>query len=136
MLFQPHRLAAVAFAGALLGSACSASLNDPAPSETERQQVSERVGSAVTDTKRQQASQRMGNEVSDANLPISKRFASLDAYLAYLEKYQGPVDGPWYKLVGPDRYELQTGNLRVLGATEEKRIFTRAELEKQFGFTK
>jgi hypothetical protein len=38
----------------------------------------------------------MGNAVSDTNIPISKRFGSLDDYLAYLEATQGPVDGPWY----------------------------------------
>jgi hypothetical protein len=80
----------------------------------------------------------MGNAVSDTNIPISKRFGSLDDYLAYLEATQGPVDGPWYKKVGADMYELQTGNLKLDRAdgVEEKRLFTRQELEKKFGFSK
>jgi hypothetical protein len=67
----------------------------------------------------------------------NQSFRNLDEYLAYLEKTQGPVDGPWYREIRPGVYELQTGNLRVLGADgEQKRIFTREELEKQFGFAK
>ena len=133
MLFQSCKLAVLTLAGALLGSACSASLNDTTPSESERSAQKE---NAVGEAHRPPVSKRMGNSVTDTNLPINKRFATLDAYLAYLEKYQGPVDGPWYKEVSPGSYELQTGNLRVLGASEEKRLFTRQELEKKFGFSK
>jgi hypothetical protein len=73
----------------------------------------------------------------DENIPINKRFGSLDEYLAHLELTQGPVDGPWYKQVGPDRFELQTGNLKLDQAdgVEQKRLFTRQELEKKFGFS-
>ena len=80
----------------------------------------------------------MGNAVSDTNIPISKRFGSLDDYLAYLEATQGPVDGPWYKKVSENLYELQTGNLKLDGpaGADEKRLFTRQELEKKFGFSK
>lgn len=80
----------------------------------------------------------MGNAVSESETPISKRFDSLDEYLAHLELTQGPVDGPWYKKVGADMYELQTGNLKLDRAdgVEEKRLFTRQELEKKFGFSK
>jgi hypothetical protein len=68
---------------------------------------------------------------------INERFRTLDDYLSYLERTQGPVDGPWYRLIKPGVYELQTGNLRVLGnAAEPKRIFTREELEREFGFSK
>jgi hypothetical protein len=68
----------------------------------------------------------------------SQSFRNLDEYLAYIEKTQGPVDGPWYREIRPGVYELQTGNLRVLGADagEQKRTFTREELEKKFGFAK
>ena len=43
--------------------------------------------------------------------------------------------------IRPGVYELQTGNLRILGADGEeepagKRIFTREELERKFGFRK
>jgi len=80
----------------------------------------------------------MGNAVSETEIPINKRFGTLDEYLAHLELTQGPVDGPWYKKVGPDTYELQTGNLKLDRAdgAEEKRLFTRQELEKKFGFSK
>lgn len=99
----------------LLASACSAS---PSPFETERYRASNPKGTSVT--------------------PINQRFASLDEYLAFLEKTSAPVDGPWYKQVRPGIYQLQTGNLRVLDAdkAEEKRLFTRRELEKKFGFSK
>jgi hypothetical protein len=80
----------------------------------------------------------MGNAVSDTNIPISKRFGTLDDYLAHLELTQGPVDGPWYKKISENMYELQTGNLKLDGAAgaDEKRSFTREELEKKFGFSK
>lgn len=70
--------------------------------------------------------------------PINERFRSLDEYLAFLERTQGPVDGPWYREIRPGVYELVTGNLRVLGAdpNAQKRTFTRQELMQQFGFTR
>jgi hypothetical protein len=76
--------------------------------------------------------------MDDTNLPISARFRSLDQYLAHLERTQGPVDGPWYKEISPGMYELQTGNLKLdgPGGADQKRIFTRRELEKKFGFSK
>ena len=80
----------------------------------------------------------MGSAVSDTNLPINQRFRTLDDYLAFLQQTQGPVDGPWYKEVSPGMYQLQTGNLHmdVPGGADEKRLFTRQELEKKFGFSK
>ena len=77
----------------------------------------------------------MGNAVGDANIPINKRYRTLEEYLAYLERYQGPVDGPWYKEIRPGVYELQTGNLQLDAPDTQKRIFTREELKKKFGFT-
>lgn len=121
-LFQSHNIVVLVLLGGLITTACSASLRDPAPS----------------DTNGQLASERMGNAVNDANLPISKRFGSLDEYLEYLEHTQGPVDGPWYKQTSPDVYQLQTGNLKLdgPGGADQKRVFTRQELEKKFGFSK
>lgn len=73
---------------------------------------------------------------SDGPAPISQRFASLDAYLSYLEK-RSHMDGPWYREVRPGVYELQTGNLRLPdGGESRKRVFTREELEKKFGFSR
>jgi hypothetical protein len=77
-----------------------------------------------------------GSNVTNEQLPINRRFRNLDAYLAYLEKMQGPVDGPWYREIRPGVYELQTGNFRPLGSEAPERIFTRAELEKRFGFSR
>ena len=72
-----------------------------------------------------------------ANQPINQQFRSLDEYLAHLERTQGPIDGPWYRQIRPGFYEMQTGNLRVLGEEGEvKRVFTRDELEREFGFKK
>jgi len=81
-------------------------------------------------------------EVSVTNeaLPPNQQFRTLDEYLAHLERHQGPVDGPWYRQVKGGLYELQTGNLRILGAdgdgTPVKQTFTREELERKFGFRK
>lgn len=109
----------------LLASACGAFQGDP----------------TASDANRHQASERMGNSVTDASIPINQRFRSLDEYLAHLEMTQAPIDGAWYKQVSPGVYQLQTGNLRVLGADDArgadgKQLFTRQELEKKFGFSK
>lgn len=103
-------------------SACSASLNEIAPS----------------DTNNQLSSEPMGNAVSNTDPTISQRFRTLDEYLNHLELTQGPVDGPWYKQIGPDLYELQTGNLKldVPAGADLKKVFTRRELERKFGFSK
>ena len=81
-----------------------------------------------------------GKNVTNEQLPINQRFNSLDEYLTHLERTQGPIDKPWYKEVGPGIYELQTGNLRILGTDGEepqvKRTFTRDELERKFGFSR
>jgi hypothetical protein len=77
-----------------------------------------------------------GDRVTNAQLSISQRFRNLDEYLAWLEKTQAPVDGPWYKEIRPGVYELQTGNFRPLGGEAQKRVLTRAELEKKFGFSR
>ena len=83
----------------------------------------------------------MGNAVNDSSAPISQRFRNLDDYLAFLERTQAPVDGPWYREVQPGIYELQAGgNLHDDGAGggagAAQRTFTRKELEKKFGFAK
>ena len=76
-----------------------------------------------------------GKDVAYEQVPINQRFRNLDAYLAHLERTQGPVDGPWYKEVQPGVYELQTGNLHLDGPGGEKRTFAREELERKFGFS-
>ena len=78
--------------------------------------------------------------MTNAQLPINQRFRTLDQYLAWLKKTQAPIDKPWYREIRPGVYELVTGgNLRVLRPDGEeqpatKRIFTREELERKFGF--
>lgn len=76
--------------------------------------------------------------MSETDPTISQRFRTLDEYLTHLELTQGPVDGPWYKQIGPDLYELQTGNLKLDGpaGAEQKKQFTRQELERKYGFAK
>ena len=66
---------------------------------------------------------------------INQRFSSLDAYLAFLEK-RSHLDGAWYREVRPGVYELQTGNLRLPDGPPKKRVFTREQLEKKFGFSR
>lgn len=68
-------------------------------------------------------------------VPINQRFPNLDAYLAFLEK-RSHMDGPWYREIRPGVYELQTGNLRLPDGERPKRVFTREELLRKFGFSR
>jgi hypothetical protein len=67
------------------------------------------------------------------NLPHAngRSFATLDAYLAHLRDHAAPIDKPWYREVRPGVYRRETGNLRNGAIPRE---FTRAELERRFGF--
>ena len=67
-----------------------------------------------------------------ANLPYARgrRFHSLDAYLAHLER-QGAIDLPWWRRAGPNMYERVTS---MRGRPPERA--TRAELMRRFGFTR
>ncbi|WP_338244575.1 hypothetical protein [Aurantiacibacter hainanensis] len=69
-----------------------------------------------------------------ANLPFSRgrTFATLDAYLAYLEQYNGPIDMPWWREISPGVYRQQ---LYIANLDVEPETATRAELEERFGFT-
>ena len=105
----------------LLGAAMACTAAPNAARGDQAQQISKPTGSAVANDKR----------------PINERFRNLDEYLAWLEKTQGPVDGAWYRKIGPNLYELQTGNLRILGEDgTEKKTFTYQELARKFGFEK
>ena len=91
----------------------------------------------VPESNRVTTTNNAGKKMVQANQPINQQFRSLDEYLAHLERTQGPIDGPWYRQIRPGFYEMQTGNLRVLGEEGEvKRVFTRDELEREFGFKK
>lgn len=66
-----------------------------------------------------------------ARLPWARghSFATLDAYLAYLEQYNGPIDLPWWREVRPGVYE------KMVRMPEAKReVASRAELERRWGF--
>jgi hypothetical protein len=82
-----------------------------------------------------------GGIVAD-QVPINQRFRSLDEYLAFLERTQAPVDGPWYRQIRPNLFELVSGNMRVVGSLgeeqpqQQRHLFTREELEKKYGFAK
>lgn len=76
-----------------------------------------------------------GDRKMDSTKPINQRFATLDEYLAFLERTQAPVDGPWYRQVRPGVYQLQTGgNLKLDDESPSTQTFTREELEKKLGF--
>ena len=122
-LFQPLALAALVGAVTALG-ACGT-----APTE--------HVGDNTLNQGTAMESDTTG-PAGDA--PINQRFRSLEDYLAWLRQTQEPVDGPWYEEIRPGIYQLRTGNLRVLGPsgdeTPQGQTFTRAELEKKFGFSR
>ncbi|MFB0610732.1 hypothetical protein [Aurantiacibacter poecillastricola] len=81
-----------------------------------------------------QHSEQPAGEGGVANLPFSRgrTFATLDAYLAYLEQYNGPLDMPWWREISPGVYRQQ---LYIANLDVEPETATRAELEKRFGFT-
>ena len=75
--------------------------------------------------------------VSNAPAPLHQRFADLDSYLAWLKKTRAPLDRPWYEEVRPGVYALRTaGNLKLDTPGSAKRLFTREELKKKFGFSR
>jgi hypothetical protein len=72
-----------------------------------------------------------GKTGETAGLPFSqgRDFATLDAYLAHLER-RGATGVPWYREVAPGVYELVSGR----GRRPEAARVTRAELMQRFGF--
>ena len=72
-----------------------------------------------------------GTNVKSAHIPINRRFATLDAYLAYLEKTSA-LDNAWYRQIRPGLYRLETTTLR--GPYKGQRVFTRQQLLTKFGF--
>ncbi|RAK57235.1 hypothetical protein DJ018_04610 [Phenylobacterium deserti] len=63
----------------------------------------------------------------------SARFATLDAYLEFLET-RAQLGGTWYRQVAPGLYQRESGNLRRADGAAPKRTYTRAELAEKFGF--
>lgn len=78
--------------------------------------------------------QSKGNGRPIANLPFAhgRSFTTLDAYLAHLRQYAGPVGQPWYRAIRPGVYELVT-TIRPRGEPE---TYTRAALMERFGFSR
>lgn len=74
---------------------------------------------------------RQEGQVPTDSTSISQQYRTLDEYLAFLES-RAPMDGHWYRQIRPGVYQLETGNYR--GPEVEQRVFTRAELERMFGF--
>lgn len=66
-------------------------------------------------------------------LPYSqgRSFLTLDDYLAHLQRL-GAIDLPWWRRIGPDRYEL-VAHIVPGGAPERA---TRAELMRRYGFSR
>ncbi len=61
----------------------------------------------------------------------SARFATLDDYLAHLEK-GGAMDRPYYHRLPDGRYQLIAGR----GSNRNPQYFSRDELLQKFGFSK
>jgi hypothetical protein len=122
-VFQPLAIAAAVSAMAAV-SACGAP-------------QTEKVGDNSVN---QGTAMKSGSADQPADVPINRRFKSLDDYLAWLRQTQEPVDGSWYEEIRPGVYQLRTGNLRILGPggdeTPPGQTFTRAELEKKLGFAR
>ncbi len=81
----------------------------------------------------QSGGEQMSESRSAAALPYARgrRFDSLEAYLSYLAKANGPIDLPWWREIAPDRYELMTSMRSFEG---EREIATRAQLMTRYGF--
>lgn len=86
-----------------------------------------------SDTTPKRAAKQSGKPVTNAPIPINQRFRSLDEYLAFREK-GAAMDKAWYREIKPGLYQLETGNYR--GPAIEKRLFTRAELMRKYGFAR
>lgn len=71
--------------------------------------------------------------VNNNIVPLNERFQTLDDYLAF-RKSRAAIDGSWYREIRPGVYRLETGNYH--GPEAEKRIFTREELARKYGFSK
>lgn len=70
--------------------------------------------------------------VSDLPYSRGQSFSSLDEYLSYLERMNGPIDLPYWRRIGPDLFEQA---VRMPGIDTPPERATREELEQRFGFT-
>lgn len=78
------------------------------------------------------ADDRPEKPVNNNIVPLIERFRTLDDYLAF-RKSRAAIDGSWYREIRPGVYQLETGNYH--GPEPEKRIFTREELARKYGFS-
>lgn len=70
-----------------------------------------------------------------AGLPYARgrSFRTLGEYLLYLEQYNGTIGLPWWRAIGPDRFEFVTS---MRSSSQKREVATRTDLEKRFGFVK
>jgi hypothetical protein len=82
-----------------------------------------------------QEGKHVSDEAPPKKLPYArgKSFDSLDAYLLYLQTYNGPIDLPYWRPVGGDRFEHVRGRMTP---PPEPEFATREELMERFGFEK
>jgi hypothetical protein len=99
---------------------------------------SDRPAGAVDGARRGKGSLTMeqGKNGTDGvrDLPSSfgRSFATLDEYLEHLRNFAGPIDQPWYREIKPGVYEYVTG----MRPARPVKTFTRAELMREFGFSR
>lgn len=99
----------------------------------------ETVGAVATAERSEETA--MTNEADAAGTPRrelpyahGRSFATLDEYLAHLERYAGPVGQPWYRKIGSDLYQRVT-TVRTLDGRNQPETFTREQLMREYGFT-
>jgi hypothetical protein len=92
------------------------------------------AGGQAANGKARMSEQPKGNDRPIANLPFAhgRSFATLNAYLAHLRRYAGPVGQPWYREIRPGVYELVT----TVQPPSEPETYTRAALMERFGFSR
>lgn len=96
-----------------------------------------RAERAVDGQGRNAAPQPTGEDRAEkgrAGLPYAfgRRFQTLNAYLLHLQNHAAPVDLPWWRKVGPDRFERVTASRKPAAKQD---VATRAELMQRYGFT-
>ena len=140
MVIQMLKVTAPALAAIVLSPACAAppERDAEAASPIQGTEPEQRASPSQGNGEGRDASSFHGSDegrqevnVTDETA-VSRRFETLDAYLAFLES-RAPIDGHWYREIRPGVYRLETGNYR--GAEIGQRIFTREELERKYGYS-
>jgi hypothetical protein len=81
------------------------------------------------------STKKMSNAEVKQTLPYARgnNFRSLNEYLSYLQRYNAPLDLPYWRLIAPDRYEWVT-TIKSLNPDKTRQIATREELMERYGF--